>query len=117
MPLLAPNQKGVTSSLLGVDILTSEQNVSPTSRLIMNIIHDPDVLETENLSSVFEETQQLVFRAVRENQPVHGVEKAIWEQMLLIGHKLLGQFFALSSTGDMGVSVGAMLESFLADES
>ena len=71
----------------------------------MNMIHDPDVLKTENLSSVFEETQQLVFRAARDKQPVHGVEKAIWEQMLLLGHKLLGQFFALAGTGDMGETV------------
>jgi hypothetical protein len=33
------------------------------------------------------------------------VEKAIWEQMLLLGHKLLGQFFALAGTGDMGETV------------
>lgn len=71
----------------------------------MHMVHDPDVLETENLSSVFEETQQLVFRAAREKQPVHKVEEAIWEQMLLLGHKLLGQFFALSGTGDMGETV------------
>src|SRR5437016_8239935 len=71
----------------------------------MNMIHDPDVLETENLSSVFEEMQEVVFRAVREKQPVHAVEKAIWEQMLLVGHKLMGQFFALSGTGDMGETV------------
>src|SRR5438874_1166331 len=71
----------------------------------MNMIHDPDVLETENLSSVFEEMQELVFQAVRENQPVHGVEKAIWKQILLIGRKALGQFFALSGTGDMGETV------------
>jgi hypothetical protein len=71
----------------------------------MNMIHDPDVLETENLSSVFEEMQELVFRAAHEKQPVHAVEKAIWEQMLLVGHKLLGQFFALSGSGDMGETV------------
>src|ERR1043166_454501 len=71
----------------------------------MNMIHDPDVLETENLSSVFEETQELVFRAAREGQPVHAVEQAIWKQMLLLGHQLLGQFFALAGTGDMGETV------------
>jgi hypothetical protein len=71
----------------------------------MKMIHETDVLETENLSSVFEETQELVFRAAREQQPVHGVEKAIWKQLLLLGHKLLGQFFALAGTGDMGESV------------
>jgi hypothetical protein len=71
----------------------------------MKMIHETDVLEPENLSSVFEETQEIVFRAAREQQPVHGVEKALWEQMLLLGHKLLGQFFALAGTGDMGESV------------
>ena len=75
----------------------------------MNMIHDPDVLKTENLSSVFEETQQLVFRAARDKQPVHGVEKAIWEQLLLLGHKLLGQFFALAGTGDMGEGMASAL--------
>src|SRR5207248_11656395 len=74
-------------------------------RLIMNMVHDPDVLETENLATVFEETQELVFRAAREKLPVHGVEKAIWEQMLLLGHKLLAQFFVLSGTGDVGATV------------
>jgi hypothetical protein len=69
------------------------------------MIHDPDVLKSENLSSVFAETQELVFRAVRENQPVHEVEKVIWEQVLLIGRKLLGHFFTLSGKGDVGESV------------
>lgn len=71
----------------------------------MNMIHDPDVLENEDLSCVFEDIQKAVFRAARENQPVHTVENFLWEQMLAAGHRLLAQFFALSGTGDMGATV------------
>lgn len=71
----------------------------------MKMIHETDVLEAGNLSPVFEEMQELVFRAVREQQPVHWAEKAIWEQVLRIGRQALGQFFALAGDGDMGETV------------
>ena len=61
----------------------------------MNMIHDPDVLENEDLSCVFEDIQKAVFRAARENQPVHTVENFLWEQMLAAGHRLLAQFFGI----------------------
>ena len=47
------------------------------------------VLELKIVLSSFAEERRTGFW-VREQQPVHGVEKAIWEQMLLLGHKLLG---------------------------
>src|SRR5262249_22749941 len=46
-----------------------------------------------------------VARAARENQPVHEVEKTIWEQLQRIGHEALAQVFALLGNGDLGESV------------
>jgi hypothetical protein len=69
------------------------------------MIHETDVLQSENLSSVFAELQEVIFRAVRDGQAVHEVEKAVWEQVLLIGRQALGQFFALSGSGDLGATV------------
>jgi len=71
----------------------------------MKMTHETDVLKTENLSAVFGELQELVVRAVREQRPVHWTEKAIWEQVLRMGRQALGQFLALSGTGDMGTTV------------
>src|ERR1700739_2686510 len=71
----------------------------------MKILPETDVLETENLSSVSEDMKDTVFRAVRENQPIHEVEKAIWEQLLRLGREALSQVFHLLGNGDMGEAV------------
>jgi hypothetical protein len=71
----------------------------------MKMTDETDVLKTENLSPVFDELQELVLQAAREQQPVHGVEKAIWQQVLRIGRQALGQFLALCGDGDMGEKV------------
>jgi hypothetical protein len=71
----------------------------------MKMIHETDVLETEKLSSVFVELREAVFRGVREGQPVHEVERALWEQVLRLGHEALALFLSLVGDGDMGASV------------
>jgi hypothetical protein len=71
----------------------------------MKILPETDVLATENLSSVYEDLKDTVFRAVRENQPIHEVEKAIWEQLLRLGREALSQVFHLLGNGDMGEAV------------
>ena len=65
----------------------------------MEIIQETDVLATGNLSSVYEDLKDSVLRAVRENQPIHEVEKAIWEQLLRLGREALTQVFALLGNG------------------
>jgi hypothetical protein len=71
----------------------------------MKILQETDVLATENLSPVYEELKDTVLRAVRESQPIHEVEKAIWEQLLRLGREALTQVFALLGNGDMGETV------------
>jgi len=74
----------------------------------MKMTHETDVLKPENgenLLSLFCELRQLICRAAHDGQPVHEVEKAVWQQVLLIGRQALGQFFALLGTGDMGETI------------
>jgi hypothetical protein len=49
--------------------------------------------------------KETVVRAVREHQPLHEVEKAIWEQLLRLGRAAPTQVFALLGNGDMGETV------------
>jgi hypothetical protein len=69
------------------------------------IIQETEVLQSENLSSVYEDLKQVVLRAVHENQPIHETEKAVWEQLLRLGREALAQVFALLGNGDRGETV------------
>jgi hypothetical protein len=55
----------------------------------MNIIQEAEVLANKNLAAVFEDLKQAVLRAAREAQPLHEVEKALWEQLLRLGREAL----------------------------
>lgn len=71
----------------------------------MKSTQEIEVLKSENLCLVFEDLKKVLVRAVHEKQPVHEIEKAIWEQVKRIGHAALAQVFALLGNGDMGDSV------------
>ena len=71
----------------------------------MKIIQETVVLAMEKLSSVCEDLKETIVRAVRGNQPVHEMEKAVWEQLLRLGREALTQMFALLGNGDMGETV------------
>jgi hypothetical protein len=71
----------------------------------MNIIQETDVLAAEKLSSVYEDLKDTVWRAARQSQPLHEVEKAVWQQLLRLGREALAQVFALLGNGDMGETV------------
>jgi hypothetical protein len=71
----------------------------------MKIIQETAALATENLATVYQDLQDTVFRAVREHQPLHEVEKAVWEQLLRLGRQALTQVFALLGNGDLGETV------------
>ena len=67
-----------------------------------------DVLKAENgedLLPLFRELTERVCRAAHAGEPVHAVEKSIWQEILRIGRKALSQFFALVGSGDMGESI------------
>ncbi len=71
----------------------------------MKILPENDVLDAENLTAVFDDLKRTVLRAVRQDQPMHEVEKALWEQLLRLGREALNQVFALQGNGDMGEAV------------
>jgi hypothetical protein len=74
----------------------------------MKMAHETGVLKAENgddLLPVFRELTQLVLQAAQKGQPVHEVEKAIWQQVLLIGRQALGQFFRMLGSGEQGESM------------
>jgi hypothetical protein len=71
----------------------------------MNIIQEAEVLANKNLAAVYEDLKQAVLRAARETQPLHEVEKAIWEQLLRLGREALIQVLALLGNGDQGEAV------------
>jgi hypothetical protein len=73
----------------------------------MKMTQETDVLkgEKEDLLPLLQEMKDRVFQAAQDAEPVHQVEKWIWQQMLRIGRRALGQFFALQGTGDMGESI------------
>jgi hypothetical protein len=74
----------------------------------MKMTQESGVLKAENgddLLPVFQELTQVVVQAAQKGQPVHDVEKAIWQQVLRIGRQALGQFFRLLGSGDLGETV------------
>jgi hypothetical protein len=71
----------------------------------MKILHETDALAMENLASVFEDLKATVVRAVRENQPIHEIEKMLWVELLRLGREAMTQIFTLLGNGDMGQTV------------
>src|SRR6185369_15383303 len=53
--------------------------------------------------TLLEEMRTRVHEAAQHGTAVHEVERALWQQVLQLGHLLLERFFALLGTGDLGV--------------
>jgi hypothetical protein len=71
----------------------------------MKMTHETELLKAkngDNLLPLFCELRDLIVQAAQDGQPVHALEKAIWQQVLQIGRLALGQFFALLGNGDQG---------------
>jgi len=71
----------------------------------MAIVHETAALATQNLTAVYEDLKTTVLRAAQQQQPIHEVEKAVWEQLLRLGRAALAQLFALLGNGDLGETV------------
>jgi hypothetical protein len=71
----------------------------------MKMTQEAAVLKSENLDTVFEDLKRAIVEAVRDDQPVHEIEKTLWREVLRIGRQALGQVFALLGNGDLGESV------------
>jgi hypothetical protein len=71
----------------------------------MKILHEIDALATENLAAVYDDLKDTVLRTVRENLPLHEVEKTVWQQLLRLGREALTQVFRLLGNGDRGETI------------
>lgn len=68
----------------------------------MRMTDESAALKSENLDAVFDDLKKAVVRAVRDHQPVHAIEKALWHEVRRLGHAALAQVFALLGNGDLG---------------
>lgn len=71
----------------------------------MNCTQERAVLKGEKLAAAFDDLKQVIVRAVQQNQPVHEVEQALWQELRRLGRQALTQFFALLGNGDLGETV------------
>jgi hypothetical protein len=70
----------------------------------MILTHAPTVLNPE-LLEIFSSLQALLRQAAADGQPLHTVERLIWDSVLRIGKHALGQFLALLGSCDLGQTV------------
>ncbi len=68
----------------------------------MRMTDENAVLKSENLTAVFDDLKRAVAHAVRDNLPVHEIEKALWLEVRRLGRAALAQVFALLGNGDQG---------------
>lgn len=71
----------------------------------MSMTHEHAVLKTEILQQRLAQLEQYVQNAAQQGTPLHQAELHIWQQLLHLGHDLLGQFLDLHGTGDQGASL------------
>jgi hypothetical protein len=71
----------------------------------MRMTQESQVLKSENLALVFDDLKQAVVRAVQENQPMHEIERALWDELKRLGRAALAQVLALLGNGDRGESI------------
>jgi hypothetical protein len=71
----------------------------------MSMAHEGDILKGENLRQQLADLQAFLHTAADEGKPLHEVELGIWQQLLALGHTLLGQFLHEQGTGDLGETI------------
>jgi hypothetical protein len=68
----------------------------------MKMTQEDLVLKSEKLDVVFNDLKKAVVDAVRDNQPVHEVERTLWREVRRIGREALALVFGLLGNGDQG---------------
>jgi hypothetical protein len=71
----------------------------------MSLTHETAVLKSEKLQQQFVELQQFVRTAAQQGQPMHEVERGLWQRVRQLGHECLAQFLHLQGDGDLGDTV------------
>jgi hypothetical protein len=70
----------------------------------MSILPSLDAIK-QQMHEVTGRLDTLVQQAARDGQPLHEVERAIWQQVLQLGQHCLAQFLALQGDGDLGATI------------
>jgi hypothetical protein len=68
----------------------------------MKMTQEVQVLKSEKLDVVFNDLKKAVVDAVRDNQPVHEIERTLWREVRRIGREALTLVFDLLGNGDQG---------------
>lgn len=71
----------------------------------MNITQEIHVLKSEKLDALFDDLKKVIVHAVRDQLPVHDIEKALWQHVKKIGRQALNEVFTLLGNGDSGDSI------------
>ena len=61
----------------------------------------------QQMDEVLSHLDRYVRQAAQAGQPIHEVEREIWQQVLQLGHHCLAQFLALQGNGDQGATIAA----------
>src|SRR5947207_1030245 len=69
------------------------------------IAHQHETDKAFPLFAAFQALVDSVHEAASQRTPIHKVEKALWEQLLNLGHLTLGYFLQLHGSGDVGDTV------------
>jgi hypothetical protein len=70
----------------------------------MSILQSLDTIKRQ-MQEVTGRLDTLVQQAACDGQPIHEVERDIWQQVLQLGKLCLAQFLALQGDGDMGATI------------
>jgi hypothetical protein len=68
----------------------------------MKMTQEVLVLKSEKLDVVFNDLKKAVVDAIRDNQPVHEIERTLWREVRRIGREALALVFSLLGNGDQG---------------
>jgi hypothetical protein len=68
----------------------------------MSMTQPAHVLKSESLHEQLAELQAFVRTAAQEGLPLHQAERGLWQRLLQMGRRALGQFLDLQGSGDQG---------------
>lgn len=64
--------------------------------------HQPDLDKFCELTQFAKQLEDSIRQAAQDGQPIHEVERVVWQKVLEMGRLALGSFLALQGTGDVG---------------
>ena len=86
----------------------------------MSMTQQPQPLKSDSLHQQLDQLLAFLDTALRKNDPLHTIERALWTRLLQLGHDLLANLFAQCGSGDLGETLalpdGRRIRDLLAGE-